>query len=602
MAKIIVVVKAILTRVIFALHGFIAIWRAQFIKNDPYYWYLTASLLALSFEGVFTLSIKKNQEWKWFCPSVFFYLCSVVPAIWLIEVDKFDKKFINATLAENLTAATTLPPPKPRTTIYPRILPTTPYIVKTTLRPTPANGTKQLETGIVNTFTRIGNLDPNDPKVIPPEYWDTAIVQFLMLILIIGRWMLPKGGLTRDQLSQLLLVYIGTAADIIEFFDSFKDEKIAKQRVLCLMILGIWSWSLLQFTVVLTATKARRTRITGVEPTETPKAKLKNGIIKVKEVCCSIDVWAILINIILQDAPFMIFRVLLITYYDIISYMNIFFTCKNTLVIVLQFYRLYVVQMEKKKEISKALKANVTGNLAKAIGQAAFLGRQVEARRQAAAVAGSSKRSGSAGPSSRHGISKNKHRSQESISSRNTRYSEVPSQSGRSKGRRKSLSTGNLRAVNNREEEFVEEEIIDDLEAGVSCSVLSGTNNQDSQDESDDAQLDDISIASERPKVSRKNIRVSRSRSSQASSDRGQGQARQDTGYSSSSRESGASSRRGRPVQGGSRNARARANRPRSSSQRRSNLISTRNLHTSEFFDIEIEQEENLSPAENERI
>lgn len=50
----------------------------------------------------------------------------------------------------------------------------------------------------------------------------TLIEQFLMLILIIGRWMLPKGELTRDQLSQLLLVYIGTAADIIEFFDSFK--------------------------------------------------------------------------------------------------------------------------------------------------------------------------------------------------------------------------------------------------------------------------------------------------------------------------------------------------------------------------------------------
>ena len=54
---------------------------------------------------------------------------------------------------------------------------------------------------------------------------DTLVViieQFLMLILIIGRWMLPKGNMTRDQLAQLLLVYIGTAADIIEFFDSFK--------------------------------------------------------------------------------------------------------------------------------------------------------------------------------------------------------------------------------------------------------------------------------------------------------------------------------------------------------------------------------------------
>ena len=37
-----------------------------------------------------------------------------------------------------------------------------------------------------------------------------------------------------------------------------------------------------------------------------------------------------------QDAPFFVFRLLLITYYNLISYMNIFFTCKNTLVITLQ--------------------------------------------------------------------------------------------------------------------------------------------------------------------------------------------------------------------------------------------------------------------------
>jgi hypothetical protein len=44
---------------------------------------------------------------------------------------------------------------------------------------------------------------------INSETWIMLIEQFLMLILIIGRWMLPKGDLTRDQLSQLLLVYIG---------------------------------------------------------------------------------------------------------------------------------------------------------------------------------------------------------------------------------------------------------------------------------------------------------------------------------------------------------------------------------------------------------
>ena len=34
--------------------------------------------------------------------------------------------------------------------------------------------------------------------------------------------LLDKGEMTRDALAQLLLCYIGTAADIIEFFDSFK--------------------------------------------------------------------------------------------------------------------------------------------------------------------------------------------------------------------------------------------------------------------------------------------------------------------------------------------------------------------------------------------
>nr|XP_023026019.1 uncharacterized protein LOC111514022 [Leptinotarsa decemlineata] len=170
------------------------------------------------------------------------------------------------------------------------------------------------------------------------ETWITLIEQFLMLILIIGRWMLPKGDLTRDQLSQLLLVYIGTAADIIEFFDSFKDDKIASHQVLVFLTLGIWSWSLMQFTVVLTATKSRKSRLA---TTSSTVDRSENR---------SIDVCSILLNIILQDAPFLVFRLLLITHYQIITYMNIFFTCKNTLVILLQIYRLYVVYSEPNKE------------------------------------------------------------------------------------------------------------------------------------------------------------------------------------------------------------------------------------------------------------
>ncbi|KAJ8917554.1 hypothetical protein NQ315_005603 [Exocentrus adspersus] len=303
MARFLATIKAIITRLVFAGHGFIGIWQVTIFKNNSYYWYLSSPILLLFFEGIFTLTIKQNQEWKWFCPSVFLYLASIVPAIWLLELDKVDRRLkAKEEFDLNLTTG-----------------------------------------GQLKDIHSLIGVEIKLPEIaLSTETWITLIEQFLMLILIIGRWMLPKGDLTRDQLSQLLLVYIGTAADIIEFFDSFKDDKIAAEPILVLLTLGIWSWSLMQFTVVLTATKSRKSRLTTTGST-----------IKRSESCCTIDVWGIALNITLQDAPFLAFRLLLITHFQIISYMNVFFTCKNTLVILLQIYRLYVVYSEHNKKQSK---------------------------------------------------------------------------------------------------------------------------------------------------------------------------------------------------------------------------------------------------------
>lgn len=52
--------------------------------------------------------------------------------------------------------------------------------------------------------------------------WTQIVEQTLLLVLIIGRWLLPVGKtMTRDQLSQLLLVYIGTAGIIFGIVDVF---------------------------------------------------------------------------------------------------------------------------------------------------------------------------------------------------------------------------------------------------------------------------------------------------------------------------------------------------------------------------------------------
>lgn len=107
-----------------------------------------------------------------FCPSVFLYLSSVVPAIWLMELDKIERRlrFDKQTGELNLTAI--------------------------------GADLKKLDK-LLGVQIKLPNIQ------VDPSMWVTLIEQFLMLILIIGRWMLPKGDLTRDQLSQLLLVYIG---------------------------------------------------------------------------------------------------------------------------------------------------------------------------------------------------------------------------------------------------------------------------------------------------------------------------------------------------------------------------------------------------------
>ena len=51
-------------------------------------------------------------------------------------------------------------------------------------------------------------------------------IQTVLVVLVLGRWLLPKGKLTRDQFSQLMLVYLGMAADIAEIPESFREFKV----------------------------------------------------------------------------------------------------------------------------------------------------------------------------------------------------------------------------------------------------------------------------------------------------------------------------------------------------------------------------------------
>jgi hypothetical protein len=69
-------------------------------------------------------------------------------------------------------------------------------------------------------------FDINVNIMLKPEQWTRILEQTVLVVLILGRWLLPKGKLTRDQFSQLMLVYLGMASDIVEIFEAFRETKV----------------------------------------------------------------------------------------------------------------------------------------------------------------------------------------------------------------------------------------------------------------------------------------------------------------------------------------------------------------------------------------
>eukprot|EP00093_Oithona_nana_P001307 01307.XXX_946_1710_1 [CDS] Oithona nana genome sequencing. len=188
-----------------------------------------------------------------------------------------------------------------------------------------------------------------------PEQWTRILEQIVLLVLILGRWLLPKAGLSRDQFSQLMVVYLGAAADIAEIFESFRESKVMLERNLTFAILGVWSWSLIQYCMVLgTSNRPRKNRASTIDEENAEKGSKKkrnssvDGIHKDKIKRIKMDMIVIASNLLLQDGPFFCLRMTLIFRFEVISHMNIFFTCKNTLLILIQMYRFLVLCLERR--------------------------------------------------------------------------------------------------------------------------------------------------------------------------------------------------------------------------------------------------------------
>ncbi|GFO02299.1 transmembrane protein [Plakobranchus ocellatus] len=177
------------------------------------------------------------------------------------------------------------------------------------------------------------------PISLNPNMWTIVIEEMLLYLLVIGRWVLPRGAVTREQLSELLFAFIGIAADVMEFFSLFGEKDVRRNKILGYCLLGIWSLSILQFTMAVTVTQQpkRGRKITTVKSLEAQKSEPDE-----KEKLSS-ELGAIFISMAMQDVPFLTLRLYTIIKYNLINYSLIFFTSKNVLVISLLFYKIAVI-------------------------------------------------------------------------------------------------------------------------------------------------------------------------------------------------------------------------------------------------------------------
>jgi hypothetical protein len=177
-------------------------------------------------------------------------------------------------------------------------------------------------------------------------------VTFLMII-IIGRWLLPKGKISRSALSQLLLVYLSLASDMIDLLSIFQEDKVIRNHEMVYSTLAVFSWSTFQFSLSLVASRGRTFRFEPeIQHQEIPMNSIyskRRQPKRVKSLCQQLttsELPSIFITILMQDLPFLIIRFIAVIHFKVQSYTTIFFTCKNLIILFLQFYRLWSICIE----------------------------------------------------------------------------------------------------------------------------------------------------------------------------------------------------------------------------------------------------------------
>ncbi|XP_071485629.1 transmembrane protein 26-like [Diadema antillarum] len=311
--------KAVLVRLVYAINGIILTFIVYETVNEPRIFVVNALIIPSFIELVVTLNYKKRGEWTWFIPSVFIYLLWIVPCILTLEIHALNFRTFVIQEAQ---------------------LETCPIeFYDECAERLNLNGSSNTLFGVNITDGRL-MAESHDQS----RSYSMLFQQIMMLIIIFGRWLAPKGKLSRDQLSLLLLALAAMAADMLEFFtESLSIPEVACQEVYVGFIITVWCWSLLQFPLGLTAVRSK-----SQVPEESPEMDSTDGQRKGTccrrsscfSCCCEGEIWSLVVNMLMQDGPYLVLRLYIIISAGYYGETLIFFAAKNAIVVMLQLYRL----------------------------------------------------------------------------------------------------------------------------------------------------------------------------------------------------------------------------------------------------------------------
>lgn len=189
----------------------------------------------------------------------------------------------------------------------------------------------------------------------------TLLVQTMMVIIVIGRMIGPKGFVTRGQLSQMMVSFYGMACDMLEFFTqnsellyelSSRDGDFKKLHII---MTSVWSLSLCQFGLNLKLVFSNKGKSSDEkeDSDRSTTTTRRDRKLRAKKSSCRPfvegELVSILTSLLFQDGIYLAARLYVMLKYfeDINIFSNLlFYTCKNTILIIILSYRLLAAMEE----------------------------------------------------------------------------------------------------------------------------------------------------------------------------------------------------------------------------------------------------------------